>query len=114
MTADPSRGDVWDADFDPVRGHEQAGRRLAVIVSVDVFNRGPANLVVVIPITSRERRIRSHVSVQPPEGGLTMPSFIMCEQVRVFSTERLHRRRGVVDSRTMTLVEDRLRVLLDL
>lgn len=108
------RGDVWDADFDPVRGREQAGRRPAVIVSTDLLNQGPSDLVYVLPLTSRERRVRSHVRVQPPEGGLTVPSFIMCDQLRIFATERLLRRRGAISARTLTVVEDRLRLLLDL
>ena len=108
------RGDVWDADFDPVRGREQAGRRPAVIVSTDLLNQGPGDLVYVLPLTSRERRVRSHVRVQPPEGGLTVPSFIMCEQLRVFAVERLLRRRGAVGLRTLAAVEDRLRLLLQL
>lgn len=109
-----TRGDVWDTDFDPVRGHEQAGRRPGVIVSNDVFNRGPTNLVMVAPITSRSRGVRSHVPLSPPEGGLTVPSFIMCEQLRAFATERLLRRRGAVDAGTLAAVEQRLRFLLDL
>ena len=109
-----ARGDVWDADFDPVRGREQAGRRPAVIVSADILNQGPGALVYVLPLTSRERRVRSHVRVQPPEGGLAVPSFVMCEQLRIFSVERLLRRRGSVSARTLAAVEDRLRLLLDL
>ncbi len=108
------RGDVWEADFDPVRGREQAGPRPALIVSADVFNQGSSGLVTVVPLTSRGRNIRSHVPVHPPEGGLTVPSFIMCEQARVVAIERLLRRRGQVSADTMIEVEDRLRVLLDL
>jgi mRNA interferase MazF len=108
------RGDVWDAEFDPVRGREQAGRRPAVVVSIDLFNQGPGQLVAVLPLTSRDRRVRWHVSVQPPEGGLVVPSFAMCDQLRVVSVERLLRRRGEVGVDTLTRIEDRLRVLLDL
>ncbi len=108
------RGDVWEANFDPVRGREQAGRRPALIVSADVFNQGWSGLVTVMPLTSRGRQVRSHVPVHPPEGGLSVPSFIMCEQARAFSVERLLRHRGRVSSATMAEVEDRLRVLLDL
>ena len=30
----PVRGEVWDVDLDPVVGHEQAGKRPALVVSV--------------------------------------------------------------------------------
>ena len=114
MSAIFSRGDVWDAEFDPVRGHEQAGRRPALIVTADILNRGQSGLVYVLPITSRDRRVRLHVPVVPPEGGLTVRSFVMCEQLRVFAVERLIRRRGVVSPDTLAAIEERLRFALEL
>lgn len=39
-----ARGEVWTVSLDPVRGHEQAGTRPALIVSVGSFNQGPAGL----------------------------------------------------------------------
>lgn len=67
------RGDVWYAQFDPVRSREQAGHRPALIVSTDRFNGGPRDLVVVLPISSRDRQIRWHVPLIPPDGGLNRP-----------------------------------------
>ena len=40
----PVRGEVWLADLNPTRGHEQARRRPVLVVSDDLFNRGPAGL----------------------------------------------------------------------
>ena len=108
----PSRGDVWIVDLDPVRGHEQAGRRPALVISDDGLNHGPAGLVIVLPITSRAKGIASHVPVAPPEGGLTQPSFIKCEDIRSVATERLARRLGTVTPRTLAEVDRRLRPLL--
>ena len=62
----PSRGEVWQVQFSPTRGREQEGSRPAMIVSVDKFNHGPAELVIVIlhaPIV-RLRRI-----LLVPKGG---------------------------------------------
>lgn len=111
---EPLRGDVWDLSFDPTIGHEQAGARPALIVSVDLFNEGPAELVVAIPLTRTQRRVRWHVAVFPPEGGLAGRSFIQCENVRAVSKRRLKRLRGRVSEETMVQVEDRLRVLMGL
>ena len=101
-------------NLDPTRGHEQAGTRPALILSVDAFNAGPANLTIVIPITSRSKGVRSHVAVHPPEGGLSVVSFIKCEDIRSVATERLQRRVGEVSAPTMSAVEDKLRILLGL
>src|SRR5437660_5821138 len=114
ISVSPARGDVWDTDFDPIKGREQAGRRPALIMSVDTFNRGPAELVVAIPLTRTERKVRWHVSVKPPEGGLSDVSYIKCEDLRSLSRGRLTRFRGRVSLSTMIEVEDRLRILLGL
>jgi mRNA interferase MazF len=105
---------VWHADLDPVRGHEQAGRRPVLVISEDIFNRGPARLALVLPITSTRRRALYHVPIDPPEGGLTKPSVILCDAIRSIAKERLERCRGTVSATVMAAVEDRLRILLGL
>lgn len=110
----PVRGEVWLIDLNPTRGHEQAGIRPAVIVSVDLFNQGPAGLVAVLLMTSTFRRIPLHVAVDPPEGGVRQRSFIKCEDIRSVSTERLIQRWGSLSAPRMAAIEDRLRILLGL
>ncbi len=109
-----SRGEIWLVGLDPTKGREQAGQRPALIISVDQFNHGAAELVIAIPITSKAKGIPLHVEVSPPEGGLTMTSFVKCEDVRSISTARLVGRLGKVSNQTIELVEDRLRILLGL
>lgn len=110
----PLRGEVWMLDFDPTRGHEQAGTRPTLVISVDAFNAGSADLIIVVPITSRSKGVRSHVAVEPPDGGLSVASYIKCEDVRSVAKERLHRRLGHISVATMAEVEDKLRILLNL
>ena len=112
--SEPSRGEVWMVSLDPTHGHEQAGRRPALVVSVDLFNHGPAGLVVVLPRTSKPKGIPLHVELAPPEAGLTQRSFVKCEDVRSIAKERLLRRCGAIHPATMAAVEDRLRVLFNL
>jgi mRNA interferase MazF len=85
-----------------------------LVVSDDVFNRGPAGLAIVLPMTSTVRSVPSHVPVSPPEGGVENRTAILCEAVRSVSVERLVVRWGAVDRRTMATVEDCLRILLRL
>ena len=110
----PYRGEVWFGDLDPTIGHEQAGKRPVLVVSIDTLNQGPAGLVIVVPITSRIRPVSSHVRLSPPEGGLRTESSILCESVRSVSWKRLRERWGVVTPRTMVAVSDRLRILFGL
>jgi len=110
----PSRGEIWLADLDPTRGHEQTGRRPVLVVSEDLFNRGPAELVIILPLTSVHRGVPSHVPISPPEGGLKTGSVILCEAIRSIARERLVKKWGSVSPSTMAAVEDRIRILLGL
>jgi mRNA interferase MazF len=110
----PSRGELWVADLSPTRGHEQSGRRPCLVLSTDIFNHGPAGLTVVIPLTTRDKRIPIHVPIEANESGLDERSFIKCEDLRSVSVERLENRVGKVPASTMEIVADRVRILLEL
>ena len=108
------RGEIWEADLNPIQGHEQGGTRPVLIVSVDPFHQGPSGLVIVLPISSQDKKVRSQVPVEPGEGGLRIRSFIKCEAIRSISIQRLRARWGAVAPDTTREVEDRLRILLGL
>jgi mRNA interferase MazF len=110
----PSRGEIWLVDLNPTRGHEQSGRRPALVVSVDAFNSGPAGLVVVVPATTVDKRIPSHVRVEPTTTGFNKVSFIKCEEVRCISKERLERPLGTVDPVVLDDVGRIISIILDL
>jgi len=110
----PMRGEVWLADLSPTRGHEQTGQRPVLVVSDDLFNRGPADLVIILPVTSTLRPILSHIRLVPPEGGLKNESAALCEAIRSIAKARLIRRLGAVGPARMRLIEDALRILLRL
>ena len=112
--AQPHRGEIWLADLHPTRGREQSGRRPVLILSVDSFNAGPADLVVVLPLTSTQRDIPLHVKVRKGDGGTRNESAILCEAIRSVSKDRLIARWGTLSQEVIVEVEDRLRILLDL
>ena len=71
-------------------------------------------MAIVLPVISKSKGIPFHVRIDPPEGGVRMPSFIKCEDVRSISLERFEKRWGIVSLETMMAVEDRLRILMGL
>ena len=98
----------------PGKGREIHKTRPALVISHDDFNNSPADLVIILPITSTDLRIPAHIRVDPPEGGVRKASFIKCDQIRSVSKERLLKRWGRVSNRTMTTVGSAVRILLDL
>jgi mRNA interferase MazF len=90
----PHRGEIWLADLRPTRGREQTGRRPVFVLSVDFFNAGPADLVVVLPLTSTQRDIPLHVNVTKGDGGARNDRVISCEAIRSVFKRSAHLQMG--------------------
>ena len=56
------KGDIILVDFDPQAGHEQSGRRPAIVISNVFFNQKTA-FVVACPITSKHREHPLHIQL---------------------------------------------------
>jgi mRNA interferase MazF len=80
-------------DFGTPVGHEQAGRRPAVIVSPDLLNQGPSGVVIVVPLTTTRRDLPSHVEIDVGESGLDHVSYAKCEDVKSISEAPRHQAR---------------------
>ncbi len=110
------RGEVYDAFLDPTVGAEQAGRRPVVIMGRDSIN-AVYSVVIAVPCTtfrSGRRVYPSQAVLRAGEGGLTVDSVALCEQVRALSKDRLKGRRGSLSSQALGTIEQALRIALDL
>ena len=67
----PDRGAFIVLNFDPQAGHEQAGRRIAIVLSPKDFN-AKTGFIVVCPVTIRKRGIRLKWNYHPMEYSLTV------------------------------------------
>jgi mRNA interferase MazF len=74
----PRKGELIALTFDPQSGHEQRGRRPALVVSNDLFNRH-TGLCIACPITNARRDYPFHVAIPAGEG---VTGFVMVEQVK--------------------------------
>lgn len=82
----PKQGDIVFLDFDPQAGHEQKGRRPALVISNDTFNslsRG----ALVCPITNTNRGIPIHV---PLDCRTKTTGVVMCDQVKALDMQSRH------------------------
>lgn len=100
------RGDIYFADLDPVIGSEQGGFRPVLIIQNDLGNRFSPT-VIALPLTSKTGKasLRTHVPLVPPQGGVSRPSIILCEQVRTLEKSRLGRYLGTLRPEKLLLVE---------
>ena len=98
----PIQGEIWLFDPDPTKGNEIGKKiRTCLVISNNVWNKIPTGLVIVIPLTSVKKGISTHVRIAPPEGGLSVESFALCEQIRSISKERLVRKSGMVSKKIL-------------
>jgi mRNA interferase MazF len=74
----PEKGDFVAVRFSPQSGHEQKGRRPALIISRTEFNRR-TGMAFACPITSRDRGFPFHV---PVEEEAEVSGVIMVEQIK--------------------------------
>jgi mRNA interferase MazF len=85
----PQKGDFITITFDPQSGHEQRGRRPALVVSNTLFNER-TGLAIVCPVTSTKRDYPFHVAVK---NNPDVSGFVMVEQVKSidFHTRKVKR-----------------------
>jgi mRNA interferase MazF len=74
----PDRGDAVWLTFDPQAGHEQSGRRPAIVLSPYAYN-DRTGLAIFCPVTSKTKHYPFEVAV--PEG-LPISGAILADQVR--------------------------------
>ncbi len=82
----PDRGDVIWISLQPQAGHEQAGRRPAVVLSPSAYNRS-AGLAVLCPITSQVKGYPFEVLI--PEG-LNVRGVVLSDQVKSLDWRARH------------------------
>ena len=101
----PEKGDFNTLSFDPQSGHEQKGRRPALVISNFIFNKA-TGLAILCPITNTNRRVPFHLPV-PSSSSLT--GFVMVEQVK--SVDFNTRKAKFVEKAPMQLIEDALAIV---
>lgn len=102
----PKKGDYIAVTFDPQSGHEQKGRRPALVVSNDLFNKH-TGLAIVCPITNTRRDYPFHI---PITGDPRITGVVMVEQVKSIDFQA---RRARKIARATSKVLDEVLSLLD-
>jgi mRNA interferase MazF len=101
----PEKGDFITVSFDPQAGHEQKGRRPALVISNTLFN-DRTGLALVCPVTGTRRDFPFHVAItdNPDVSG-----FVMVEQVK--SIDFRARRVKRIGKATEAVLEEVLAIL---
>lgn len=106
-------GAVAWATLEPVRGREQGGHRPVFVIASSGYLDAVTTLVIVLPITTVDRGWPNHVLIEGPSG-LDRPSWVMTEQPRTISRDRLTGIAGQVAPSCLNAVRTWLGDFLDL
>ena len=87
------RGDIYWADLDPTKGHEQAGKRPVLVLSHEVFNER-SGTVIAVALTSQPQRAGFPLTLQLSDAKLPKKTWVKISQIRTLSTKRLEGRLG--------------------
>jgi len=100
----PRQGDYVSLAFDPQAGHEQKGRRPALVISKTEFNRH-TGLVIVCPLTTTHRGFPFHVPVDEKD----ITGFVMVEQAKSVDFRAREARR--IGKASVTVLDEVLAIL---
>ena len=102
------RGDIYQADLNPVFGSEQGGYRPVLVIQNNRGNKYSPT-VIVAAITSRlKTKLPTHVSLRNIKG-LDKNSVVLLEQVRTIDKKRLDNYIGTLTKEQMQKIDKALR-----
>lgn len=82
----PERGDIVWIEFNPQTGHEQAGRRPALIISPGLYN-GKVGLALMCPVTSKRKGYPFEVELP---NDLKVSGVILADQIKSLDWRSRH------------------------
>ncbi len=111
-----NRGEIWWADLAEPQSSEPGSRRPVLVVQDDLLNRSKLQSVMVAPLTSNVLRARAlgNVLLKSGDSGLSRDSVVLACQVMTVDKAFLTELVGVVPRRALALIDDGLRLALDL
>ena len=104
------QGDIIIIDLDPIKGHEQAGYRPALVVNNSMHSKNSC-MTLVCPITNTNRQSIMHVKLTKT----TTIGFVLCDQIRAVDlSTRKFRTIEVLDHDTLWDVCDIVKGAVDI
>ena len=79
----PKQGDIVFLNFNPTKGHEQAGSRPAVVISTDIFNQN-TKMAILCPITSNTKEFPTYYKLEDTN---KIHGSVLCEHIRSIDYE---------------------------
>jgi mRNA interferase MazF len=105
------RGEVYWANLDPTKGHEQSGLRPILVLSQDVFN-DRSGVVIAVALTSQPQKAGFPLTLPLSSSALPKKSWVKISQIRTLSQERLGKRISKISPEELDLVIEGLNEII--
>jgi mRNA interferase MazF len=97
----PKQGDIVRIDFNPQAGHEQAGKRPAVVVNNKSSMKHMSTRAMVCPITNTDKNFPAHVRL---DGRTQTTGVILCDQAKILDMKA--RKAEYIEALPKDILED--------
>jgi mRNA interferase MazF len=105
------RGDIYWADLNPAKGHEQAGLRPVLILSPEIFNER-SGTAIAMALTSQPQRAGFPLTLEISSSSLPKPTWVKISQIRTLSVERIGKRMAHVSDDEMSQIVEGLNEII--
>ena len=105
------RGEIFWADLNPTKGHEQAGMRPVLILSRDIFN-DKSGTVIAIALTSQPQKAAFPLTLELTSPRLPKQTWAKISQIRTLSVERIGKRLGRISDQELHQVIEGLNEII--
>jgi mRNA interferase MazF len=106
--------EIWLADLNPTIGTEPGKTRPVVIIQTNLLNDIPHPSTIILPITTNVNLKAEILRIHLDNNQLNKPSDIPIDQIRAIDNKRLIKKLGKLDSKQIKLVNENLKIVLDL
>ena len=106
------RGEIYWADLNPTKGHEQAGVRPVLIISDDIFNER-SGTVIAFAITSQKPKAGFPLTFELSDSNLPKRSWAKISQIRTLSVSRLSKKLGKATPEELIRLVEGLNEIID-
>ena len=109
------RGDIVLVDLDPVKGSEQGGTRLCVIIQNNTGNiYSPTTIIAPITATRFNKEFPTNINLSRENYYLDKDSTILLNQIKTIDNKRIIKKLGYLDQLIMQKVNLAIKISLNL
>ncbi len=115
MKMEINKGDIFLANLEPIKGHEQGRIRPVLIIQNNLGNR-TSPVTIITSITSRKysKEFATNVDIKKEDSGLKVDSTVLLNQIRTIDKTRIINKISSLNEFVMRKVDLAIRISLGL